>query len=95
MERRRKSPSFPLGAGQETMKRKALLLGLGLDNKDGHIRITKGPNFQLTGGTQSTHERMQDIAIRFNEELDRKGKNLENLHPEEMFEMLDKARGNA
>ena len=31
--------------------KKALLLGFGLDNKDGHIRYTRGKNFHLFGGS--------------------------------------------
>ena len=30
----------------------ALLVGLGLDNQDGHKRITKGDNFYLVGGSE-------------------------------------------
>ena len=32
-------------------KKKALLLGLGFDNKDGHTRVTLGENFRLIGGS--------------------------------------------
>ena len=30
-------------------KRKALLLGVGLDNDDGEVRVTRGKNFRLVG----------------------------------------------
>lgn len=36
----------------ETNNNAALLLGLGLDGKDGHRRITKGDNFCLVGGSE-------------------------------------------
>ena len=39
-------------------KRSALLLGLGMDGKDGHVRITSGPEFHLVGGSKETHELM-------------------------------------
>ena len=29
-----------------------LMLGLGLDNQDGHKRVTKGDNFYLVGGSE-------------------------------------------
>ena len=32
-------------------RKKAWLLGLGLDGKDGHTRITTGENFKLVGGS--------------------------------------------
>jgi len=72
--------------------RKALLLGLGFDGKDGHVRLTKGPNFRLVGGSQETHERMQEKAMRFNEELDKRGKRLEDLSPPEILDVADKAK---
>lgn len=66
---------------------KSLLLGLGFDNKDGHLRITKGKNFRLYGGSKKTHELMQEKAIKFNEQLDSRGKNLDNISTEEFHEI--------
>ncbi len=70
---------------------KAMLLGLGLDNKDGHRRLTKGDNFCLVGGSEETHERMTETAIKFNERLARKGKALGELAPEEFRDMMREA----
>ena len=63
-------------------KRKAILLGVGLDS-DGHKRITKGPNFALIGGSQDTHEQMTEKAIKINEKLKARGKQLDNISHEE------------
>ncbi|HUA38677.1 MAG TPA: hypothetical protein VMA35_09830 [Candidatus Sulfopaludibacter sp.] len=63
-------------------KRKAVILGLGLDS-DGHKRITTGDNFALVGGTEETHERMTDKAIKINEKLKARGKQLEEVTREE------------
>ena len=71
-------------------KVKALLLGLGLDNDDGRKRITKGKNFLLAGGSKTTHEHMQEKAIKFNEELDKRKKRLDDIGPEEFFEIADR-----
>ncbi|MCZ7645062.1 MAG: hypothetical protein M5U26_07225 [Planctomycetota bacterium] len=71
-------------------KAKALLLGLGLDNQDGHVRVTRGENFQLVGGSKDTHERMQEKALKFNEELKKRGKRLEQLGREEFIEICEK-----
>ncbi len=49
-------------------------LGVGLDNKDGHKRLTRSEHFLLVGGSFETHERMQDTAIRFGEGLRKRGK---------------------
>jgi hypothetical protein len=56
-----------------------LMLGLGFDAADGEMRVTKGPNFRLLGGSRPTHERMQETCMRFNEELRRRGKRLEDV----------------
>ena len=45
----------------------AMMLGLGLDNRDGHKRITRGDNFCLVGGSEETHDRMTATAIQVNE----------------------------
>lgn len=66
-------------------------LGVGLDNKDEHQRITRADHFVLVGGSAETHERMQDTAIYFNEELQKRGKSLQETTPQEAIEMLHKA----
>jgi hypothetical protein len=63
-------------------KRKAALLGIGLDT-DGHKRITTGENFALVGGTRETHEAMTEKAIKINEKLKARGKHLEEVSHEE------------
>ena len=69
---------------------KKILLGLGLDSKDGHVRITKGENFRLYGGSEETHEFMQEKAVKFNEHLDKKGKTLDNITKEEFYDIASK-----
>lgn len=61
---------------------KALLLGVGLDS-DGHKRVTTGKNFALIGGTAETHESMAEKAIKINEKLARRGKELHEVSREE------------
>ena len=63
-------------------KRKAHMLGLGLDS-DGHKRVTKGDNFTLVGGSKDTHEQMTEKAVKINEKLKARGKQLENVSHEE------------
>ena len=69
------------------------LLGLGLDHQDEHKRLTQSDYFLLIGGSAETHERMQDTAIRFEEDLKRRGRRLQDASPEEVFEILKKAQG--
>jgi hypothetical protein len=63
-------------------KRKAVILGVGLDT-DGHKRLTTGPNFVLAGGTEQTHEEMTEKAIKINEKLKARGKQLEEVSHKE------------
>jgi len=73
-------------AKKKKPRRKALLLGVGLDS-DGHKRLTTGPNFILAGGTEETHEVMTEKAIKINEKLAAKGKQLEDVSHEEFDEI--------
>ena len=66
---------------------KKVLLGLGFDSKDGHVRITKGKNFRLFGGSKETHEVMQEKAVKFNEQLNKKHKTLDSLTKTEFYDI--------
>ena len=67
-------------------RRKAVMLGVGLDS-DGHKRLTTGPNFILAGGTEETHDVMTEKAIKINEKLAAKGKQLEDVSHDEFDEI--------
>ena len=67
-------------------KKKALMLGIGLDN-DGHKRVTTGPNFALVGGSKDTHEQMTEKAVKINEKLMARGKELHEVSHEEFDEI--------
>ena len=66
-------------------------LGVGLDG-DGHRRITEIEHFLLVGGSSETHEQMQETAMRFGEELEKRGKRLQDVPPEEAAEILADVR---
>lgn len=57
-------------------------MGVGLDS-DGHKRVTQGPNFALVGGSKDTHDQMTEKAIKINEKLKARGKQLEQVSREE------------
>jgi hypothetical protein len=67
-------------------------LGVGLDNADGHQRITRSDSFLLVGGSAETHDRMQETAIRFEEALERRGKSLAETEVAEVIDLLHEAR---
>ena len=81
------------GYGRDMVREKnwrKILLGLGLDNKDGHKRFTKGYNFYLVGGSEDTHNTMQEKAIKLNEQLKKRGKTLDNVNKKEFYEIANK-----
>ena len=63
------------------------MLGLGLDGKDGHTRITKGRHFVLLGGSEETHERMQEFAIRLDERMKERGTAFGEISPRELRDL--------
>ncbi len=71
--------------------RRAMLLGLGMDQQDGHLRMTAGENFRLLGGSEETHERMLETTIKFNEKIKQRGKTLEQLEGNEFRDLMGEA----
>jgi len=67
------------------------ILGLGLDNDDGHKRITTGEKFAIVGGSEETHERMTETVVKTFEELRQRGKELEQVEPKELAEIVHKS----
>jgi hypothetical protein len=76
-------------SGEDGERREIVgFLGVGLDSKDGHQRLTRSENFLLVGGSAETHEHMQDTAIRFGEALRKRGKSLKETSTEEALDLL-------
>ena len=69
----------------------AALLGVGFDNHDEETRLTKGENYLLVGGSKQTHEIMQETAVKVNEQLEKKGKRLADLEPNEFRDVIAEA----
>ena len=67
----------------------AALVGLAFDAEDGHTRLTRGKNFVLYGGSQETHEVMQETAQKINEHLDRRGRRLEDVTIRELRDICE------
>ncbi|MEN6406662.1 MAG: hypothetical protein ABFC77_09335 [Thermoguttaceae bacterium] len=68
-------------------KKSAALLGLAFDNHDEQTRLTRGKNFLLVGGCRETHAVMQETAVKINEQLDKRGKHLEDVSPRDLGEI--------
>ena len=72
-------------------RQKASLVGLGLDNKDGHKRLTTGEQFAIVGGSADTHQRMTETVVKTFETLKTRGKHLHEVEPVELAEILHKS----
>jgi len=72
-----------LDRGEDKSCWKSYLLGIGLDQEDGHFRVTRSEDFQILGGSERTHRRMQEKILDLEEDLARDGRSIASLHPDE------------
>lgn len=73
-------------------QKKGHLLGVGLDNEDGHKRLTQAEDFTLVGGSEETHDRMTETAMKTFEELKSRGKSIHNVEPKELADIVNKSK---
>ena len=73
---------------QNNRAKPSQLVGLGLDNKDGHKRITQADKFSVVGGSEETHDKLTETLVKTFETLDRRGKTLENVEREELTDII-------
>lgn len=71
-------------------KRKKIirLLGVGFDADDGHVRITKGESYDVLMGSEESHEYIQQLIQRIEDELKARSMSLDDLTPEEFGEFV-------
>ncbi len=73
--------------GTPQLVRKAGILGIGLDDGDGHTHITRGDDLLLLGGSEDTHQLMRTKVDQFNQQLAIRGKTLYDLTERELAEI--------
>ncbi len=66
------------------------LLGIGLDNKDGHKRLTRAEKFSILGGSEETHGIMTETVLKTFETIKDQGKILEQIEVDELADLLHK-----
>lgn len=64
------------------------LIGVGLDHKDGHKRITQAERFSIVGGSEETHGRMTETVIKTFETLEKRGKSIDNVESKELSDII-------
>ena len=72
-------------------KKRSHLLGVGLDNQDGHKRITTAPDFSIVGGSEKTHEQMTETVTKTFETLKHRGKTIHEVEPKELADIIHKS----
>lgn len=71
-----------------TRRLKAAIIGVGLDaSADDPRRIITGKECLVVGGSEGTHAEMLETMLRLEAELDRLGRRLADLPPEELAEV--------
>lgn len=75
---------------QKDNVQRAHLLGIGLDNDDGHKRITQAEEFSIVGGSQDTHDRMTETVIKTFEDIKTEGKSLATIEPQQLSDLIQK-----
>lgn len=76
-----------------TPKSPSFLIGIGLDAGDGHVRITRGPGFGILGGSQQTHQMMQDTALKIHETLQQRRQTIADLDANAIVSLLQEIDG--
>ena len=72
----------------EKQKKIIRLLGVGFDAKDGHVRITKGENYDVLMGSSESHEYIQKLIQKIEDKLKSQGKSLDDFTPKEFSEFV-------
>lgn len=76
---------------RRSKSKSAHLLGVGLDNQDGHKRLTSAEQFTIVGGSEETHGRMTETVIKTFETLKNRGKTLRAVEPKELAEIISQS----
>ena len=75
---------MPTGKRQKIIR----LLGVGFDAEDGHVRITKGEKYDVFMGSDESHEFIQQLIQKIEDELENRNLSLDDLSPEEFTEFV-------
>ena len=80
---------------KNSKKKISHLLGLGLDNDDGHKRLTQAEQFSILGGSEETHDKMTESVVKTFEDLKNSGKSLDDVETKELSYLLEKNTPNS
>lgn len=73
----------------EPKKKKVIrLLGVGFDAQDDHVRISNGEHYDVYQGSPESHEYIQKLLQKIDDELKAKGLTLDDFTPEEFVNFV-------
>lgn len=61
------------------------IIGLGADGNDGHVRLTRGPGYQVVQGSDRSHALMQAWCEAINKKLSGMNREMHQLTVEEFL----------
>ncbi len=67
----------------------ARILGIGFDQEDGHVRVTRGESFDLYMGSDASHKAMQELCLKVVRRLKEQGRELQDLTRDEFVALLE------
>jgi hypothetical protein len=77
--------SSPTHAPRRSIR--AAIIGLGLDGGPGPRRILNGSQCFVVGGSPETHAAMVETMLRLESELERRGRTLGDVSPDELLDI--------
>jgi len=69
-------------------RKKGLLVGVRLDEGDGHSRVSRGEDFLAVGGTKEAHEHLRETVAEVSDEVKRRGRAMAEVRRKEFREIL-------
>ncbi len=66
------------------------MIGICIDNDDGHKRVTQVEQFLVVGGSQESHEVLTLACLKVFENFKQTGKRIESIEPDELIEIINK-----
>ena len=72
----------------EKKKKIIRLLGIGYDEDDGHVRITKADQYDVLMGSEESHEHIQKLLLKIENELKARNLSLDEMSPDEFLKLV-------
>lgn len=66
------------------------LIGICIEENDGHRRITQAEQFLIIGGSQESHQHVTLACLKVLDNLKQNGKRLELIEPNELINIINK-----